>query len=149
MNRDIGHFISNRLRRPLFHSSSIPFSGRSGEFSCERGWPGKKETGIRTRKERDSARAPTFYKFATSIVGGRGVVASSGNAPGIPLHSGEIRRATTRDACIRYNRDADDHRGSPLANLTGRFAATKTFTISRICAARTADGNYVSTIMVR
>lgn len=58
------------------------------------------------------------------------VVASSGNAPGFLLLSGEIRRATGRDTGIDTIETLTIAMGSPLANLTGPLAATeKTFTI--------------------
>lgn len=82
-NRDTQRFISSPRGRSSFLSTTIPFS----ELAAATSFPGveweageKKET-ERFENRRDTAHACTFYKFATSIVGGHDETASSGNAP--------------------------------------------------------------------
>lgn len=81
-NRDTQSFISGPHGWSSFLSTTIPFSKLAAATSFPRvEWKagGKKET-ERFENRRDTTHACTFYKFATSIVGGHDETASSGNA---------------------------------------------------------------------
>lgn len=84
-NRDTQRFISGPRGRSSFLSTTIPFSELAAATSFPRvEWKAGGGGGEKTERfenRRDTAHACTFYKFATSIVGGHDETASSGNAP--------------------------------------------------------------------